>query len=182
MYNASYACMYNNDNTTTNNINNDNNNNTNIYFASAAPAAQVHFGYTLQEWLQDPCCSWLNRTTQTNNNDNHNIKHGQHTTTHTSNETDHTTKRIHAVGSDTRKGTYGVSTHGVTANFMFLDRVTFWVLPLTYVCLPKSARANLFPQSVKIHYFCSSPISVDPICPQPKHAPDAGTPTMCSDS
>ena len=44
---------------------------------------------------------------------------------------------------------------------------TFWVLPLTCFYLPKSARAYLFPQSVKIHYFCSSPISVDPICPQP---------------
>ena len=66
-----------------------------------------------------------------------------------------------------RKGTNGVSTNGVTANFMFFDRGTFWVLPLTYFYLPKSARAYLFPQSVKIHYFCSGPISVDPICPQP---------------
>ena len=39
--------------------------------------------------------------------------------------------------------------------------------PLTYFYLPKSARAYLFPQFVKIHYFCSGPISVDPICPQP---------------
>ena len=32
------------------------------------------------------------------------------------------------------KGTTGVSTNGVTANFMifFFDRGTFWVLPLTY--------------------------------------------------
>ena len=44
---------------------------------------------------------------------------------------------------------------------------TFWVLPLTYFDIPKSARAYLFSQSVKIHYFCSGPISVDPICPQP---------------
>ena len=29
---------------------------------------------------------------------------------------------------------------------------------------PKSARVYLFPQSVKIHYFCSGPTSVDPIC------------------
>ena len=47
------------------------------------------------------------------------------------------------------------------------DRGTFWVLPLTYLYLTKSARAYLFPQSVKIHDFCSGPISVDPICPQP---------------
>ena len=48
------------------------------------------------------------------------------------------------------------------------DRGTLWVLPLTYLYLPESARAYLFPQSVKTHhYFCSGPISVDPICPQP---------------
>ena len=28
---------------------------------------------------------------------------------------------------------------------MFFDRGTFWVLPLAYFCLPKSARAYLFP-------------------------------------
>ena len=66
------------------------------------------------------------------------------------------------------KGTNGVSTNGVTANFMFFDRGTFWVLLLTYIYLTKSARAYLFPQFVKIHYFRSGPISVDPICPQPK--------------
>ena len=51
---------------------------------------------------------------------------------------------------------------------MIFDRGTFWVLPLTYFYLPKSARAHLFPQSVKIHYLCSGPISVDPISPQPR--------------
>ena len=30
------------------------------------------------------------------------------------------------------------------------------------------ARAYLFPQSVEIHYFCSGPINVDRICPQPR--------------
>ena len=49
------------------------------------------------------------------------------------------------------------------------DRGTFWVLPLTYFYIPKSARAYLFPKSIEIHYFCSIPISVDPICPQPRH-------------
>ena len=54
---------------------------------------------------------------------------------------------------------------------MFFDRGTFLVLPLTYFYLPKSARAYLFPQSFKMNYFCcSGPISVDPICPQPKGA------------
>ena len=50
---------------------------------------------------------------------------------------------------------------------MFFDRGTFWVLPLAYFYLPKSAGAYLFLQSVKNSYFCSGPISVDPICPQP---------------
>ena len=31
----------------------------------------------------------------------------------------------------------------------------------------KWGQAYLFPQSVRIHYFCIGPISVDPICPQP---------------
>ena len=30
-----------------------------------------------------------------------------------------------------------------------------------------SDRAHLFPQSVKLSFFCSGPISVEPICPQP---------------
>ena len=58
-----------------------------------------------------------------------------------------------------RKGTNGVSTNGVTANLISFDRGTFWVLPLTYFYLPKSARAYLFPQSARNkHYFCSGPI------------------------
>ena len=60
----------------------------------------------------------------------------------------------------------------VTAFVMFFERGTFWVLHLTYVYLPKSARAYLFPQSVKIHNLCSGRISVDPVCPQPKYAPE----------
>ena len=57
----------------------------------------------------------------------------------------------------TRKGTNWVSTNGATANSVFFDRGTVWVLPLTYFYIPKSARAYLFPQSAKIHYFCSWP-------------------------
>ena len=66
-----------------------------------------------------------------------------------------------------RKGTSGASTNGVTANYFVFDRRTSWVLPLTYFYITKSARAYPFSQSVKTHYFCSGPISVDPICPQP---------------
>ena len=46
--------------------------------------------------------------------------------------------------SGARKGTTGVSTNWVTASFMFLDGGTFGALPLTYLYLPKSARAYLF--------------------------------------
>ena len=67
------------------------------------------------------------------------------------------------------KGTNGVSTNGVTANFMLFDRGTFWVLPLIYFYIPKSAMAYLFPQSVKNPYFCSGPINADPIGSQPHH-------------
>ena len=52
----------------------------------------------------------------------------------------------------------------------FFDRGTFWILPLTCFYIPKSAWACLFPQSVKIRYFCSGPIRVDPIRPQPSES------------
>ena len=68
-----------------------------------------------------------------------------------------------------RKGINRVSTNGVTADFMFFVRGT-WVLPLTYFGFPKSAWACRFPQSDKLNYFCSGPMSVDPICPQPNRA------------
>ena len=64
---------------------------------------------------------------------------------------------------DTRKKTNAFSTNMATAYFMFFDRGTFWVLPLTYFYLPKSARAYLFlPKFVKIRYFCSGPIMLTP--------------------
>ena len=52
---------------------------------------------------------------------------------------------------------------------MFFDGGTFWVLPLTYFNLPKSARAYPFPRSVNNIYFCCGPVSVDPVCPQPRY-------------
>ena len=72
--------------------------------------------------------------------------------------------------NEDRKGTSGVSSNGITAKFMFFDRGTFWVLPLTYLYIPKSARAYLFPQSIKHNCFCIVPISVGPICPQPRRS------------
>ena len=68
-----------------------------------------------------------------------------------------------------RKGANGVSTNGVTANVMFVDRGTFWVRPLTDLYLRKSARTYPFPQSVEMNCLCSVPICVDTICPQPRH-------------
>ena len=38
--------------------------------------------------------------------------------------------------------------------------------PVNLLLSSQSARAYFFPQSVKIHYFCSDHISVDPVCPQ----------------
>ena len=73
------------------------------------------------------------------------------------------------------KGQNGVATNGVAANFMSFDRGTFWVFPFTYFYIPKSARTYLFPRSVKIHYVCGGPISVDPICPQPRYTADLST-------
>ena len=40
------------------------------------------------------------------------------------------------VSAHTRKGTNGVSTDGVTANFTLFDGGTFGVLPLTYFYIP----------------------------------------------
>ena len=54
------------------------------------------------------------------------------------------------------KGQMGSAPMGSLQFVILFDRGTFGVLPLTY----------LFPQSVKINYFCSGPINVDPTCPQ----------------
>ena len=50
------------------------------------------------------------------------------------------------------KGQMGSALIGSLQISCFFDGGTFWVLPLTYYYLPKSARAYLFPQSVKSHY------------------------------
>ena len=65
-----------------------------------------------------------------------------------------------------RKGTNGVSTNRVMTKKHVFGRGTFWVL----ICQNLSTSTNLaylFPKPVRIHYFCSDPLSVDPICPQP---------------
>ena len=66
-------------------------------------------------------------------------------------------------GGMCRRGTNGVSTNEVTADFMFFDGGTFWVLPLTYFYLPKSARAYLFPNlSNKSITFAAAPLVLTP--------------------
>ena len=67
-----------------------------------------------------------------------------------------------------RRGQVGSALMGSLLISLFVDRETFWVLPLTYLYLPNSARAYLFPQYVKMYYLCSGPVSVDPICPHPR--------------
>ena len=57
-----------------------------------------------------------------------------------------------------RKGTNGVNTNGVTAIFMFFDRGTFWVPPLTYFYIPKIARAYFFPNLSKFITFAAAPL------------------------
>ena len=61
-----------------------------------------------------------------------------------------------------RKGTNGVSTSEVTADFMLFDRGTFGVLPLTYFDLPKSARAYFFPNMSKSITFAAAPSVLTP--------------------
>ena len=75
-----------------------------------------------------------------------------------------------------RRGTNGVGTNGVTAIFIF-DRGTFWV-PICQNLSKSITSAYLFPQSVKIHYICSGPIRVDPICPATK-ASASSAPSGC---
>ena len=36
--------------------------------------------------------------------------------------------------------------------------------PINLPISSKSSRAYLFPQSIRTHYFCNGPVSVDPIC------------------
>ena len=77
-----------------------------------------------------------------------------------------------------RKGTNRVSTKGLTTNFMFLDRGTFWVSICRNLSISVNIYRNLtslrtFFPNLKIHYFCNDTISVDPICPQPSQAQTA---------
>ena len=78
-----------------------------------------------------------------------------------------------SAASEARKGTNGVSTNGVTANkFYDLFDGTSWYQSIN-ICQKLSMSRTFFPQSVKVHYFCSGPVSFDPICPRPRGADEA---------
>ena len=81
----------------------------------------------------------------------------------------------------------GSALMGSLQMFMLSDSGTFWILPLTYFWLPKSARAYLFPQPVNTHMTLGSgPESVAPVCPQQgarplrRLPPRLGGPLGCS--
>ena len=59
-----------------------------------------------------------------------------------------------------RKGTNGFSTNGVTANLFLFEGGTFWVLPLTYFCLPqKVPGCTFFPNLSKFITFAAAPLA-----------------------
>ena len=60
------------------------------------------------------------------------------------------------------KGQMGSALMGSLQISCFFDRGTFLVLSLTYFYLPESARAYLFPQSVKIITFAAAPLVLTP--------------------
>ena len=63
-----------------------------------------------------------------------------------------------------RKGTNGVSTNGVTANFMFFLTGTFRVLPLPYFYIPKSVPGRtFFPNPSKFITFAAAPLVLTPL-------------------
>ena len=75
----------------------------------------------------------------------------------------------HGVVKKVRKGTNGVSTNGITAFFMLFDGLFGYQSVKIGQRMSKAINLTyFFTQSIKMHYFCSDPISVDPICPQPK--------------
>ena len=68
------------------------------------------------------------------------------------------------------KGQIGFRTNGVTANFVFLTEGLLGYSRQPTFYLPRSASPYLFSPICQKYYFCSGPISADPICPQPSVA------------
>ena len=78
------------------------------------------------------------------------------------------------------KGTTGVSTNGVTGFVCLLTEGSFGYSRSPTFTFPKCQGVPFSP-SCQIHYFCSGPISVGPICPQPRAASNKGN-TGCPSS
>ena len=79
-------------------------------------------------------------------------------------------RRAHRAGH--RKGTNGVSTNGVTANSVFLDRGTFWVLPLTTLVFAKVPGRTFSPNLSKLITFAAAPLVLTPFVRNQKVAND----------
>ena len=69
-----------------------------------------------------------------------------------------------------RKGTgqMGSALMGSLQLSCFSSEGPFLGTPVNLLVSSQKCQGVPFPQSVKPHVFCSGPISVDPICPQPK--------------
>ena len=72
------------------------------------------------------------------------------------------------------EGQIGLSTDGVTTDIMLFDGGTFWVLPLTYFYLPKSARGYLLsPNLSRLFTFTAAPLVSTPfVCNQVAWPPE----------
>ena len=70
-----------------------------------------------------------------------------------------------------RKGQMGSSLMGSLQNSYFILQRGFLGTPVNLLLYYQKCQGVPFSQSVKAHYFCSGPISVDPICAQPNHQP-----------
>ena len=89
-----------------------------------------------------------------------------------------TAARRHAPSQqvNNRKGTNGISTNGVIVVVCQRDFLGTFV---NHFYIQRSARVYLFPQSDKMYYYCSGPISVDPICPEPRTAQRVAGASAC---
>ena len=68
-----------------------------------------------------------------------------------------------------RKGTNGVSTNGVAANFMVFDRGAFLGTPVNLLLYSQKFQGvTFFPNLSKVITFAVAPLVFDPICPQTK--------------
>ena len=60
------------------------------------------------------------------------------------------------------EGQTGSALMGSLQTSCFFDRGTFGVLPLTYLCFPKSAQGTFFPNMSKLITFAAAPLVLTP--------------------